>query len=212
MSNSANTGGMASLLSTLPERLPRAVTVGDLLHAMGDQGIAVVLLMFAIPAIIPTPGIPAGLVFGMALALLSMQVILGVERLRLPHRLSAMGVPRSVVERTAMHGAPILARLERHMRPRGRLLSQAAMRPVLGLVILTMAILIALPIPFGNMLPGLAVLITALGMAQRDSLAIGVGLLVAILAATVSAGILAGSWWLIADWIGLDRSSSHPKS
>ncbi|TQN59960.1 exopolysaccharide biosynthesis protein, partial [Agrobacterium tumefaciens] len=56
----------------------------------------------------------------------------------------------------ATHGAPILARVERHMRPRGRLLSQAAMRPVLGLVILTMAILIALPIPFGNMLPGLA--------------------------------------------------------
>ena len=32
------------------------------------------------------------------------------------------------------------------MRPRGRLLSQAAMRPVPGLVIFTMAILIALPI------------------------------------------------------------------
>ena len=98
------------------------------------------------------------------------------------------------------------------MRPRGRLLSQVAMRPVLGVVILTMAILIALPIPFGNMLPGLAVLITTLGMAQRDSLAIGIGLLFAILAAGVSAGILAGSWWLVTDWIGFDTASSHPKN
>ncbi len=212
MSDVASTDGIASLLRTLPDRLPRAVTVGDLLRAMGDQGIAVVLLMFAIPAIIPTPGIPAGLVFGVALALLSMQIVFGAEQLRLPVRLAAVGVPRAVVERTATHGAPILARMERHMRPRGRLLSQAAMRPVLGLVILTMAILIALPIPFGNMLPGLAVLITALGMAQRDSLAMGIGLLVAMFAAGVSAGILAGSWWLVTDWIGLDTASSHPKN
>ncbi len=178
---------------------------------MGDQGIAVILLMFSIPAIIPTPGIPAGLVFGTALALLSVQVMLGAERLWLPKRLSAMGVPRSLAERMATHGAPVLARLERQMRPRGKLLSQVLMKPVLGLVIFMMAVLIALPIPFGNMLPGLAVLITALGMAQRDSLAIGAGLLVAILAATVSAAILAGGWWLIADWIGMERAFNRPK-
>ncbi|WP_162894808.1 exopolysaccharide biosynthesis protein [Rhizobium terrae] len=199
------------MISTLPDRLPRPVTVGDLLHAMGDQGIAVILLMFSIPAIIPTPGIPAGLVFGTALALLSVQVMLGAERLWLPKRLSAMGVPRSLAERMATHGAPVLARLERQMRPRGKLLSQVLMKPVLGLVIFMMAVLIALPIPFGNMLPGLAVLITALGMAQRDSLAIGAGLLVAILAATVSAAILAGGWWLIADWIGMERAFNRPK-
>ncbi|QCL97643.1 exopolysaccharide biosynthesis protein (plasmid) [Agrobacterium tumefaciens] len=179
---------------------------------MDDQGIAVVLLMFAIPAIIPTPGISAGLVFGIALALLSMQIILGVERLRLPARLSAVGVPRAVVERTATYGAPILARVERHMRPRGGLLSQAVMRPVIGLAIFMMAILISLPISFGNMLPGLAVLITAPGMAQRPSLASGRGLLVATLAAAGSAGILAGDWWLITDWMGLGTTPSHPKS
>jgi hypothetical protein len=47
--------------------------------------------MFSVPAINPTPGIPAGLVFGSAVALLSIQVILGAERLRLPNRLSWAG-------------------------------------------------------------------------------------------------------------------------
>ena len=79
------------------------------------------------------------------------------------------------------------------------------MRPLLGLVIFAMAILIALPIPFGNMLPGIAVLITALGIAQRDSLAIGAGLLVAILAVAMSAALLVGGWALIADWMAIDR-------
>ncbi|MBY3465764.1 exopolysaccharide biosynthesis protein [Rhizobium laguerreae] len=210
MSNSPNARSMANLLSTLPDRLPRPATVGDLLHAMGDHGLAIVLLVFAIPAIVPTPGIPAGLVFGTALALLSIQVMLGEEQLRLPKRLSAMGVPRSLIDRTATRGGPFLARLERHMRPRGRLLSLAGMKPVLGLVIFVMAVLIALPIPFGNLLPGLAVLIVALGLAQRDSLAVGAGLLVAFLAAVVSVAILAGGWWLISDWMGIEHSSNHP--
>ena len=86
MSDAASADGIANLLRTLPDRLLRAVTVGDLLRAMDDQGLAVVLLTFAIPAIIPTPGVSAGLVFGIALALSSMQIIFGAERLRLPCR------------------------------------------------------------------------------------------------------------------------------
>ncbi len=197
--------GMANLLSALPARLPRPATVGDLLNALGDQGVAVVLLIFAVPAIVPTPGIPAGLVFGTALALLSVQIMLGVRRLWLPNRLADISVPRSLIDRAASHGAPLVARLERYTKQRGTMHPRIMMRPLLGLVIFAMAILIALPIPFGNMLPGIAVLITALGIAQRDSLAIGAGLLVAILAVAMSAALLVGGWALIADWMAIDR-------
>lgn len=205
MSKPAYPRGMANLLSALPARLPRPATVGDLLHALGDEGVAVVLLIFAVPAIVPTPGIPAGLVFGTALALLSIQIMLGVRRLWLPNRLAGISVPRSLIDRTASHGAPLLARLERYTKPRGTLHARSMMRPLLGLVIFGMAILIALPIPFGNMLPGIAVLITALGIAQQDSLAIGAGLLVAILAVALSVALLVGGWALIADWASIDR-------
>ncbi len=197
MSNT-NTSGIAKLLSTLPDRLPPEVTVGDILNAMGGQGVAIVLSMFAVAAMIPTPGIPAGTVFGAVLALLSVQVIFGAKRLWLPRQLSALDVPRSVVEWISTRGSKILARLERHIKPRGKMLSKAVTQPALGLIILAMAILIVLPIPFGNALPGLAVLIMALGMAQRDSLTIGAGLLIAIIAASICAGILAASWRLVA--------------
>ncbi len=42
----------------------------------------------------------------------------------------------------------------------------------IGIVIFLMAVIIALPIPFGNTLPGITVLIIALALAQRDDLAL----------------------------------------
>jgi hypothetical protein len=114
---------------------------------MGDKGIAIVLLIFALPAIVPTPGIPAGLVFGTALALVSVQIMAGAQRLTLPKRLSRIGVPRPLVEQAAARGAPLLARLEGFTKPRGTLLAQPGVKPFLGFVVFLMAVLIALPIP-----------------------------------------------------------------
>ena len=44
------------------------------------------------------------------------------------------------------------------------------------MVPIVMGVIIALPIPFGNVLPGLSVFFIALGLAQRDGVAIGIGL------------------------------------
>jgi hypothetical protein len=73
-----------------------------------------------------------------------------------------------------------------------------AVRP-LGIVVLIMAVLVALPIPFGNLVPGLAVFLIALGLAQRDGAAVAAGLSLALLACVVSAGLLYGGWWLFAE-------------
>ena len=72
----------------------------------------------------------------------------------------------------------------------------------LGLVVLIMAVLIALPIPFGNTLPGLAILALALGLAQRDGLAIAGGLGIALVAGMVSMALIGGSWHLVSRTLG----------
>jgi hypothetical protein len=72
-------------------------------------------------------------------------------------------------------------------------------------VVFVVGLLIALPIPFGNIMPGLSILMIALGMAQRDAVAIGAGILVTILAILVSAATLMGGWWLVAEWMGIDQ-------
>ncbi|WP_320194797.1 exopolysaccharide biosynthesis protein [Agrobacterium rosae] len=198
---------MAALLRRLPDELPEKVTLAGLLDKLGDKAIAFILLVFAIPAIIPTPGIPAGMIFGTALAILSLQIIFGSRTLRLPNFLGRLSVSRSIIELTAEKAAPRLAKLESLLRPRGHVLTKSLGVPAIGIVIFLMAILIALPIPFGNMLPGLAVLAFALGLAQRDGVAVLVGLFLAVLAVVTSGAIIYGGWALISDWFGFSQAA-----
>ncbi|NTE86952.1 exopolysaccharide biosynthesis protein [Agrobacterium rubi] len=199
---------MAALLKGLPDELPENVTLAGLMDKLGDKAIAFVLLVFAIPAIIPTPGIPAGMIFGTALAILSLQIIFGSRRLVLPGFLGRLSVSRSLIQMTADRAAPRLEKLEALLRPRGHVLSKYLGHVAIGVVIFLMAVLIALPIPFGNMLPGLAVLAIALGLAQRDDVAVLVGLLLAVLSVLTSVAIIYGGWALISGWLGLGQPAA----
>jgi hypothetical protein len=198
---------MAAALKHLPEGLPDKITLEALLDKLGDQAIAFVLVVFAIPAIIPTPGIPAGMIFGTALAILSLQIIFGSRTLKLPGFLGRLSVSRSIIQMTADKAAPRLAKLEALLRPRGHVLAKYLGHVSIGIVIFLMAVLIALPIPFGNMLPGLAVLAIALGLAQRDDLAVLAGLVLAFLSMITSGALIYGGWALISGWLGLGQTA-----
>ena len=64
-----------------------------------------------------------------------------------------------------------------------------------------MAIIVVLPIPFGNLLPALALILIGLGLVFRDGLAVVVGLVGAGLALSVTAGLMAMTWIWGSEWI-----------
>lgn len=189
---------LADVLRALPGHLKdQRPTIGDILVALDERAIPLVLLLFAIPAIVPTPGIPAGMVFGSALAFIGIQMAIGTKRVRLPTGIAQLRIGRQQLERILGKATPHLEKLEGRLSARlGGLSTPLAIRSI-GFVIFIMALLIALPIPFGNTLPGLAVLILSLGLAQRDGIAVAAGLGLALVAGVVSTAIIGGSWWLI---------------
>lgn len=67
----------------------------------------------------------------------------------------------------------------------------------IGAISLILAIIITLPVPLGHMLPGVAISLLALGLLERDGLAIGIGLATAVLAFVVVAIATNG----IATWL-----------
>ncbi|MBT2786470.1 exopolysaccharide biosynthesis protein [Halomonas sp. SpR1] len=189
---------LAAVLRALPGHLKhQRPTLGDILAALDERATPLVLLLFAIPAIVPTPGIPAGMVFGTALAFIGLQMAIGTKCIRLPLGIARLRIGRQQLERILGKATPHLEKLERRLCVRlGCLITPFAIRSI-GVVIFIMALLIALPIPFGNTLPGLAVLILSLGIAQRDGIAVAAGLGLAVIAAVVSTAIIGGSWRLI---------------
>ncbi|MGF6272534.1 hypothetical protein ABIB38_000890 [Massilia sp. UYP11] len=185
-------------LRTLPERLhAQRPQLREILATLGESSAALVLLLFSLPAIVPTPGVPAGMLFGSLLTLVGLQMTLGILPIRIPPGLSGLRIEHATLHRVIARTVPYLEKSERWIRPRlSSLVTPFATRAI-GLVICVMGVLIALPIPFGNTVPGLAVLLLALGLGQRDGVAILVGMVLALVACATSWGLLAGSWWVI---------------
>jgi hypothetical protein len=92
--------------------------------------------------------------------------------------------------------SPILQRAERILRPRLTLLLHPVPERIVGAACLLLAIILFLPIPFGNIPPAWAIAAFALGILERDGLATVVGWLGTIgsllILAAVSSAIIAG--------------------
>ena len=144
------------------------------MQAMRGRAIAALLFIFAFPNILPTPpGVAA--ILGLPLIYLSSQLMLD----------RAPWLPRFIAERSMSHEAfrnivaratPVLNRAEKMLRERWAPLTGPAMERVMGLVCLTLAVLLSLPIPLGNLMPSAAICVIALALLERDGLWLLIGL------------------------------------
>ena len=64
-----------------------------------------------------------------------------------------------------------------------------------------MAFIVVMPIPFGNVLPALALMLIGLGLVFRDGVAIVLGLALAGVAMCVTAGVMLMAWAWGSDWL-----------
>ena len=150
--------------------------VGDIADRFGRSGFGFVILLLALPALIPIPG-PFGFVFGSCLALVSVQVLAGAERLWLPDRVRTMQIDGGKLKSGISHAAGWLRWTERWIRPgRGPEWIIQHLSPVVGVPVLILALIVAIPIPFGNIVPCLALMLLALGLIAEDGLALFMGL------------------------------------
>ena len=76
---------------------------------------------------------------------------------------------------------PTVCALEKVIHPRLKWMAGDWVMMPVGAICLLLAVIITLPIPLGHMVPGAAISVLALGMIERDGLAIGLGLLIALL-------------------------------
>lgn len=175
----------------------------DLLAGLGKRVFGMLLFIAAIPAFIPVPGI-AGAISGPLTVVVGIQLLLGMRRPWLPGFLSRRGPHRHTLVGFERRISPLLARIERRIRPRmSQVLDHRAAAMFTGLLVVLLGILLALPIPFTNYLFGLLMLAYALALLERDGALMlvcwGAGI-VAIGVFGVASGALAAA---AADWISL---------
>ena len=174
------------------------LTIGEALDEMGHSGFGFVMLFLALPALIPIPG-PFGMVFGSALAIVALQFSFGAKNLWLPAVIRDRRIPEKAFAALQRYAAPVVDRIEKLVRP-GRMKALAGDRLayLLGLPVFVLAVAVALPIPFGNLLPVAAICFMALGLIERDGLVVLFGLLLTAIALGVTLFLLHGAASLFA--------------
>ncbi|MCA3560561.1 MAG: exopolysaccharide biosynthesis protein [Aestuariivirga sp.] len=173
------------------------MSIGELADSLGERAFGALLFIFAVPNAIPMPpGTSA--ILGLPLLILTWQLMMGRQTLWLPDIIRKRRISRAMLERFVSKVTPIMAKLERVLKPRfGIVVTSNLAERLIGLVAFPLSLILFLPIPFGNIPPSLAIACLALGLAERDGLAVLVGYLfsaasVGILAA-VSSALYAGA-------------------
>lgn len=171
------------------------VSIAELLSGIKTQALAIMLILFALPNIPPAlPGTSA--ITGLPLVILTLQMTLG-QSLWLPQVIANRAVPRAGLLGVLTWAEPYFHKVERLLRPRALALSTPVMKQGVGGLMLILSLLIMLPIPLGNTMPSLAIVVIALGLAQRDGIFIITGLVVAALSVL---GLIV-LYWQIFIWV-----------
>jgi hypothetical protein len=141
----------------------------------------------------------ASTIVGLLVAWPAVQMVLGHDVAVLPRLIARRMVGVDRLARLIGIVTPRLAWIERLIRPRWPPPFETAKR-LMGIVMLFLGLTMTLPMPFGNVLPALAIMFLALAYLEED----GIAFLIAMIAAFASLAITAATVWGTVetiDWI-----------
>jgi hypothetical protein len=168
--------------------------LGQVVAALGDRGYGLLIFILSLPNVLPIyiPGLSA--VFGVPLALIALQMMLGLPRPWLPQALLRRPLRRQEFAGMTRRILPWLARLERALKPRLPILTSPWAERAIGLFALMLAIMLALPIPFTGIPLGAALALMGIGLLERDGFVLMAGLAAGVLAVAYSGLATLAAW------------------
>ena len=161
-------------------------------HGAAAQGTSMVLL--AAPCMLPVPGV--GTVLGLGLAMMALAMWRGQTGAGLPLRVAEFQMSGRWASRVLGLLAHFYELASKLSRSRLHALSGAGRQGGLAAMTGVMAVLIILPIPFGNVLPATALMLLGLGLVYRDGVAVllAIGTAIGSLLYTATLGLAVWAW------------------
>ncbi|MBN1961889.1 MAG: exopolysaccharide biosynthesis protein [Deltaproteobacteria bacterium] len=161
-------------LVVLIEDKQSQIQLDFLLDLLGERCHALFIFILVIPFLqpIPLPGVSTA--FGLAIALLGVQLTLE-KKPWLPHWLRKRQLSTERIVKIFAAGKNIFLRFEKVIRPRLQILhAHPIWQRITGIVITIAGLLLAipLPIPISNFLPALIVALLSIGILEEDGLLI----------------------------------------
>lgn len=157
------------------------ISLGDFVRILGDRAFGLVILVFSLPNSLPIPGIPGfSTITGLPITFFAMQMLLGQKVLWLPKKLAKREFSGPSMTKVLRKALPVVMWIEKFLKPRLFFVSSPAGERLLGLFMVVLSLIIALPIPLGNFLPGVSMSVLAIGLVERDGIFLLGGMVVSI--------------------------------
>lgn len=179
----------SALLRALAADGAARVSIAEIAHGLRSRALGLMLVIFGAPCMAPAPP-PIPLICASAVLLVAASLIAGRSELWLPDRIGRRSVPGEGFRAVLRRIIPLTERIERWCRPRLPGASSRAGRAVIGAVVGLLAIIVLLPIPIlGNFTPGLAIVVTGVGLSERDGVVMAIGMGLSAFAVVFTSGV-----------------------
>ncbi len=189
---------LSDLLFKPLEGVEGKIAVGTYVSALGKRGFGLAILAFGLLSSIPMPPGVVSL-FGVPLMLFAWQMVIGRHEPWVPARIARQEFDAAKVAKGLERARPWIRRMEKLTRPRLRFLADGVMERIVGVVVIVLGAVIALPGPLTNVPPGIAIVVLSIALAQEDGLWVILGLIGAVVAFVIGlSGFIAGGllmWW-----------------
>ena len=159
-----------ALQHSLLPKSGEGVRLRDLNQGVGQKSFGLTLLLLALPSALPVPAPGYSTPFGIALLLISLQMILGRPAVWLPARMARIRIDPKLAAKLAQAAQSFLMRTERWVRPRQAWVQSRAAQMGLALIVAAMALLMTLPIPLTNSAPAMVIFLIGMALAESDGL------------------------------------------
>jgi len=147
-----------------------AIAVSDVVETIGDRGFGIFLVLIALPSALPIPAVGYSIPFGFLLIILGIGVLTGRQAPWLPRWALKLEIPRKMAVTMVEWAVKFLSKIEFLIKRRLLWATTAWGRSMGGAVVIAMALLMMIPIPFTNTFPSFVIFLIGVGMTEKDGL------------------------------------------
>lgn len=170
------------------------ITVRQMLEAFGERGYGLLMILFSLPNLVPSPGI--GEIFGVPLFLIGYQMLVGRPTPWLPAAIERRSLQRTTLVRIINAVEPRLRWVESILKPRLTFLFSSRMDRAVGLFTMLCSISIMIPFPGTNFPVAIATVLISLAVMEEDGIVLVIGALIGAAGLTYTAVVVGGIIWL----------------
>ena len=164
------------------------ISIDEIFSNLGERSFGILMLMFAIPGAIPS--LPLTSILSIPLLVFAVQLTLGYKKPYLPKYFLEMTFERTTFNNIVTKSSKYLIIFEKLCKPRYLWLTDKKYEKLHGILILVLALIFLLPLPFVNWLPSFAICLIAMAIIERDGVVMLGGIVTSIVTVILALGMI----------------------